>query len=216
MLASGLLWAAKGQQIRRLGADDKPCYPSWCWAGWVGSVVYPAVMRGFTTIFSNEMVFNAPSRITVQPSNIFPTNDVLIEYSGPIRFRARLMPCTITVQQAGLGPDNEGHYNTVSLNGSEKSCGVIFCFLPQNIDQNGLSIVVMGIDRSPLGELDLRTKYPITFPPCQTYAGAPYRGRTLYILLVRQVENHYERVATGKMLEMFFDRKSKMELVELH
>jgi hypothetical protein len=216
MLASGLLWAAKGQQIRRLGPDGKPCYPAWCWAGWVGDVVYPAVMRGITTAFSNKMVFNAPSRITVQSLKTVPSNDVLIEYSGPIRFRARLMPCKITVPRSGLDPDNEGCYHTFSLDGSEQSCGVLFCSLPKSIDQDGSSIAVMGIDRSPLGELDLRAKYPITFPLCETYAGGPCRGRTLYILLIRHVDNHHERVAAGKMLEVCFDRKSKMELVELH
>jgi len=216
MLASGLLWAAKGKQIRRLGVDGNPCYPAWCWAGWVGDVVYPAVMRGTTRNISGEVVFGAPSRIEIQRLTNSHTSNALPEYFGPIWFRARLMSCKITVYQSGWDSDNEGCYHTISLNSLGQSCGVIFGSLLRSVDQDDLSIAAMGIDRSSHAELDLRMRYPITFPPCKTYAGGLRRGRTLYILLIRRLDNHFERVAVGKMLEVCFDRKSKMEMVELH
>ena len=54
IMASALLWAHKSLALRRVNDEKEARYPSWCWAGWVGDVVYPPIMRGFSRGFYEE------------------------------------------------------------------------------------------------------------------------------------------------------------------
>jgi hypothetical protein len=217
ILSSALLWVAM-PGTRRRTHKGTPVFSSWCWAGWEGSVRYPAIMRksSLVTSFSrleNAIIYttNALCRGIEEYADLSKVNKLITriqQFDGthrnvfpPVHLLAFTAP-TMSINQFHLQtsrPCNKKMaFCPFALQGKTEPCGILFGIPSLDATTAPLSLILISHDFDPSSRAQLRASYGLSCPT------TPNQGRegirhTLHVLLVQNRGVYYERVAVGKM-----------------
>ena len=207
VLASCLLWATKGDHVpqRRLDKTGQPLLPSWTWAAWGCSVVYPTLLRGrFVNLPGREPLFVLPtSKLMGTVRNANRSASLLAIDS--LLFTAEFMECQPTTRSIQIDSKTGAKFSIFYVDDSQLACGV----LEENssdLSRSSQSInpvpryvlILLDYDLDKTSDNELRAFSNLDTWHWERTCRFPM-GSTLYIMLVKEVENRYERVAVGKM-----------------
>lgn len=204
MLAPTLLWvpATTTTISRRRIARHRmklgdAALPSWSWAGWDGPVAYPSIFRDHD---GHGPQFDMQGQVNVKEweSTVGDKNRVSV-----LCFKASTFEFRPTMLRKGVAPLTQNF----AMDGSQQASGVIFetslrvtarhdSFTSDPLDE-ACTAILLGTDEDMNSKYELRRKFGVDYERL----GHKYRGRTVYILLVRRSGRFFERVGAGKMVK---------------